>query len=173
MKQLLVEKRAPLAFIALYFVGCGAFAALELDTWISARAQAEEASTERLGLVTRLAHVRPPASRRPTRLMAGSETQAVAGLDEIVRSAVARSGAQIVSSRAEPVSPEDHGAIGVSARFQGDIRAAQAALFSIETGSPQVAVDQIELVPRDGDADSADPVLQVAIRVTSHWSHAP
>lgn len=106
---------------------------------------------------------------------AASETLAAAELDRLLRDVAAASNGAVLSSRTEAKHDEDSPARRLQAEMiiEGDIEAIQAALFAIETSTPFIFVEALDLHPADEAAreraSNAAPRLRAALTMEAYW----
>jgi len=84
-------------------------------------------------------------NRQSTGALASAEVQ------EFIKKAVAEAGGQLSSTQALPLSTKDEfSRITVSVRMTGNSEALRAVLYKLETATPLIIIDQLEIRPERG-----------------------
>jgi general secretion pathway protein M len=177
----------PVAALILLLVltALGGFAVAVASAELAALRLERDAKTE---LIERLARTMPaqPAARRDAVAdqrdpftTASSESLAAAEVDRLVRAAILKATAAVLSTRAVIERETDAGArrIAVEAVVEGRVEALQRVLFNLETAMPVILVDDLAIQPAaEGGgkrADAAAPVLHASMTLSAWWRASP
>lgn len=113
-----------------------------------------------------------------------SETIAAAGLQTLVIGAVEARSGKVASAlvRLPPNGPSESGPGGGTARpvdvevvFEAGVAGLQHILFDLETGTPEILVNRLQIQPKRADGAMAgtmeqdDPTLRVILAVRAYW----
>lgn len=173
------EQSIAVAAVVLLLAACGAGLALGLQ----ARSDAGHELAERQEVLARLearlpsggsarpgaaASVAPPAAflEAPTEGLAGAQLQAYLSQVALNQRAV------VISSGVQATAREDASeTIRVQATLDIPLKSLQAMLYQLESGTPYVFVEGLNIQPPSSAAQhgAQDPVLRVTLKLRSVW----
>jgi general secretion pathway protein M len=109
-------------------------------------------------------------------VVAETETLAASEVDRLVRAVVTEANGSVLSSRTS-VESEPNAAtqrIKVEAVIEGRIEVIQRTLFSLETSTPLVLIDDLLMQPTERSSNGTDaPTLQMNLTLNAFWRREP
>jgi general secretion pathway protein M len=167
------EQAISIAALALLLLACAC--ALELS--VQARSDAVEEFTERREALSRLeakSRTKMPAVAAPPAAFLDVPTQGLAGaqLQAYLAQVADAQQAGLISSGLEPAKREDApDTIRLQATLDVSLKALQAMLYQLESGTPYIIVEALTVQPAGANADqpAEDPLLRATLGLRAFW----
>jgi hypothetical protein len=167
------EQAISIAALALLLLACAC--ALELS--VQARSDAVEEFTERSETLSRLeasSRTKTPAVAAPPAAFLDAPTQGLAGaqLQAYLAQVADAQQTGLISSGLEPAKREDASdTIRLQATMDVSLKALQAMLYQLETGTPYIIVEALTVQPAGATAGqpAEDPLLRATLGLRAFW----
>jgi general secretion pathway protein M len=167
------EQAISIAALALLLPACAC--ALELS--VQARSDAMEEFTERREALSRLEarlRTKTPAVAAPPAAFLDAPTQGLAGaqLQAYLAQVADAQQAGLISSGLEPAKREDApDTIRLQATLDVSLKALQAMLYQLESGTPYIIVEALTVQPAGATAGqpAEDPLLRATLGLRAFW----
>jgi general secretion pathway protein M len=169
--------RSPLIAAVLYLVAIGLFltafsmAMLDITDQVRSAQQASETLAQLRSREGRAAPVQAGATETNPFLEGTTLTVASAALLQRVSGAITGVGGSVQSSQVDITTGGKDGIVGLLINFELEQPALQKLLFDLETGSPMLFIDQIDIqAPQSTPAsDDRASQLRVSLNASGRW----
>lgn len=167
--------RSPLVAAVLYLAAVGLFvivsgmAILDITDQIGTERQTSEVLEQLRSREGRAAPVQADTSETNPFLEGATLNVASAALLQRVSSAITGIGGSIQSSQVDITTGGKDGIVGLLVNFELEQPALQKLLFDLETGSPLLFIDQLDIqTPQSAPANDAGQ-LRVSLNASGRW----
>lgn len=168
--------RSPLIAAVLYLAAIGIFlsafslAMLDITDQVRTARQGREALEQLRSREGRAAPLQASATEANPFLEGTTLTVASAGLLQRVNGAITAAGGSVQSSQVDITTGGKDGIVGILVNFELEQPALQKLLFDLETGSPLLFIDQIDIQsPQSTPASDGTSQLRVSLNASARW----